>query len=414
MKNPSHIIFSILIFAVLTLPQYVGAESCTIESGPIPELAQYSRDVDTELTRLSRDGSQAWVCGISKSWASVWVERTLSVIDGASTRLSYFPNLLLDFRYNIQVAINGEAREPVMRDGILFSTIDARITRSLSTLASKCNLSDQIQSDYTRLLSDNQTLSNIFKQAALWVPVEPSGLSLANLTLARSINSTYIPTATAWCIPKNNQSIFDGIKTIIAVSLKKIETTGSKNDSVWTDWKKAIALFQWGNASMKSSEYTDIQRKLLQQELSRQWYSSRSAQAMLGNFDCFKTKTQWDATAEWASIAQQRCFSNPIVWLENILLPWKQLVASAKNTVDRSNYVNKLSKENTLKTSIISTYSKLEIYRTPAIDIKSALMSNLIDIHLGLISTSEQVEKRLPIMYINCMKAQPSISCPRP
>ncbi len=52
--------------------------------------------------------------------------------------------------------------------------------------------------------------------------------------------------------------------------------------------------------------------------------------------------------------------------------------------------------------------------KTPAIETKSALMSNLIDIHLGLLSTSEVVEKRVPIMYANCMKAQPGVSCPKP
>ncbi len=43
---------------------------------------------------------------------------------------------------------------------------------------------------------------------------------------------------------------------------------------------------------MTIAEYTDIQRKLLQAELSRQGYSSRMTAAMLGNFDCFKAKTQ--------------------------------------------------------------------------------------------------------------------------
>ena len=408
MKKFLYFISSVLIALSLSLIQWLAAESCTIESAPISEFVQYSRDVDTELARLSREGTREWACGISAGGASVWAERTASIIDGASTQLSYFPNLLLDFRYSIGLSTRGETRSPVMRDGILFSTIDARITRSLSSLASKCNLSDQIQSDYSRLLWDNQTLSNIFKQAALWVPVEPSGLSSNNIVLARAINTAYIPTATASCKDQNNT--WESVSKM----LQSLEKWWAKSESVWTDWKKAIALFQWGNASMKSSEYTAIQRKLLQQELSRQWYSSRTAQAMLGNFDCFKEKTKWDTSAESATLAQQRCFANPIVWLENILLPWKQLVASATNTVDRSRYVNSLSTESILKRSIISTYSKLEIYKTPAIDVKSALMSNLIDIHLELISTAEQVEKRLPIMYTNCMKAQPSIACPRP
>lgn len=43
---------------------------------------------------------------------------------------------------------------------------------------------------------------------------------------------------------------------------------------------------------MTIEEYTGIQRKLLQTELSRQGYSPRMSAAMLGNFGCFKAKTQ--------------------------------------------------------------------------------------------------------------------------
>jgi hypothetical protein len=75
--------------------------------------------------------------------------------------------------------------------------------------------------------------------------------------------------------------------------------------------------------------------------------------------------------------------------------------------------VGQLQKEDALKKSIVATANSLASYRTPAIDIKSSLMSNLIDIHLALLSTSEQVEQRNKIMYANCMKAQPDVPCPR-
>lgn len=38
-------------------------------------------------------------------------------------------------------------------------------------------------------------------------------------------------------------------------------------------------------------------------------------------------------------------------------------------------------------------YSNLEMMKTPAIDIKSELMSNLIDLHIALLFTSEAIEK---------------------
>jgi hypothetical protein len=58
-------------------------------------------------------------------------------------------------------------------------------------------------------------------------------------------------------------------------------------------------------------------------------------------------------------------------------------------------------------------YSNLEMMKTPAIDIKSELMSNLIDLHIALLFTSEAIEKRLPAIYQNCMKGQPDVACPK-
>lgn len=58
-------------------------------------------------------------------------------------------------------------------------------------------------------------------------------------------------------------------------------------------------------------------------------------------------------------------------------------------------------------------YSDIEIMKTPAIDLRSELMSNLIDLHMALLFTSEAIEKRLPAIYKDCMKGQPDVTCPR-
>jgi hypothetical protein len=317
--------------------------------------------------------------------------------------------MLLDFRYNIELAANWESRAPVIRDGQVFARLSERISSTITNIANRCALDGSIRSSLSSLLSENQTIENTYKQAVLWVPVVPTWLSVANTQLIAAINTSYIPTATASCKDNNN------IEKSIAKIMKSLETLGAKNQNVWADWQKAILLFQGWNGSAKSTaEYTATQRQLLQAEISRQGYSSRMAQTMLRNFDCFKSKTQWDLSAESSTLAQNRCFANPIAGVEDILLPWRKMVDTATTTTDRSIYINTLTREQKLKKSIIATYTTLETYRTPTIDIKSAIMSNLIDIHIWLISTSEQVEARLPKMYTNCMKAQPGIPCPRP
>ena len=401
---------SIILFtAVLSSAQTFADASCQIENAPIPELAEYTRTVDARITVLIADSRRLWSCGITQNWASVSAEKTIATIDRAFLEIPIFDNTFLDFLYNIQIATNGETRAPVLRDGTIFSTTEQRITRAIANVANTCTLDWAVRSGFQSLLQENQVLENIYKQTVLGTPVpEPTWLSPSNIIVANAITRWYIPTATESCKSQT------GIAELTAKLQKSLESIGAKSEWVLVDWKKWIALFQWGGGKMSTLEYTQIQRNLLQAEIARQGFSPRMAETILGNFDCFKWKTAWDDSAETAVLARTACLSNPILGLETILLPWRRRVDTARTTDSRVIRVNELSREQQIKAAIVRTYSNLETYRTPSIDIKSALMSNLIDIHLWLISTAEQVEKRLPTMYANCMKSQPGISCPKP
>ena len=362
------ILITSYIFALTyaSLDQAFVAWSCQIESAPLPQLVQYMKSVDTKLEALKKEWSSTSNCSVPSGGISASVDRTLSTVDRAFIELPIFDNTFLDFSYNMKLAINGETRAPVTRDGLLFN------------------------------------------QAALGTPASPTGLSEENVIIADAINTGYIPTATESCKDQN------GTQDPIAKIQASIEKIGTTNESWLTDWKKAIAMFQGWNTKQSVAEKSAEQRKLLQAELARQGFSPRMAQTILGNFDCVKSKTQWDDSVEAAVRAKAACLSNPIRGLENItLLPQRKAVDAAPTTTDRVFEVSKLSAKETMLKDIVSTYTKLEAMKWPQIDTKSALMSNLIDIHLSLLSTAEIVEKRVPIMYKNCMKAQPGTACPK-
>lgn len=404
------ILITSYIFALTyaSLNQAFVAWSCQIESAPLPQLVQYMKSVDTKLEALKKEWSSTSNCSVPSGGLSASVDRTLSTVDRAFIELPIFDNTFLDFSYNMKLAINGETRAPVTRDGLLFNQIEKKITGALATATTTCNLSDSIKSQFIVLLQENQALENIFKQAALGTPASPTGLSEENVIIADAINTGYIPTATESCKDQN------GTQDPIAKIQASIEKIGTTNESWLTDWKKAIAMFQGWSAKQSVAEKSAEQRKLLQAELARQGFSPRMAQTILGNFDCVKSKTQWDDSVEAAVRAKAACLSNPIRGLENItLLPQRKAVDAAPTTTDRVFEVSKLSAKETMLKDIVSTYTKLEAMKWPQIDTKSALMSNLIDIHLSLLSTAEIVEKRVPIMYKNCMKAQPGTACPK-
>ena len=147
--------------------------------------------------------------------------------------------MLLDFRYNIEVAANGETRAPVIRDGQIFTQVGDRISSTIATITNRCTLDGPIRSSLSVLLSENQTLENIYKQAVLGVPNSQfSGLSQSGVLIATAINTSYIPPATASCKDQNN------VSESVAKIMKSLENLGTKNQNVWADWQKAILLFQ--------------------------------------------------------------------------------------------------------------------------------------------------------------------------
>lgn len=105
-------------------------------------------------------------------------------------------NILLDFRYNVETAINGESRAAVLEQGRLFTMISDRISSTIATMSNRCVLDGSIRSSLSSLLSENQTLENIYKQAVLGMPVESTSLSSENAKLIQAINASYIPSAT--------------------------------------------------------------------------------------------------------------------------------------------------------------------------------------------------------------------------
>jgi hypothetical protein len=103
--------------------------------------------------------------------------------------------------------------------------------------------------------------------------------------------------------------------------------------------------------------------------------------------------------------SEQICLSNPILGLEKItLLPQRKAVQASKTTDDRSRQVDELVYQQAMINSIEMMHYKLQVQKNYSIDTKTALMSNLIDIHLGILSADADIRQRIPIMYKNCMK----------
>jgi hypothetical protein len=384
---------------------------CKIETSAIPELSQYIKSVDTRIGEIKKQNSTKNNCGITGAGPSANAEKTIETIDRASLEIPIFGNMFTDFLYNIRLAASWEKRLPVTRDGQIFDQIENKITSAIAQTANSCNLSDEAKSSFTDLLKENNKLENVFKETALGNPPEIRDLSSSGMIIAQAISLAYTPNATESCVDKSEKSV----DSIVNKFNQALEFGGKKNESGLKEWNKAIALFRWGGSKQSIEERSAIWRKLLQEELSRQWFSPRAAQAMLANYDCVKARAAWDTTV-WTMVqSQQLCLSNPILGLEKItLLPQRRAVQNALTTDDRAQRVNELINQEKVVKEIELMYSNLQVQKNYSIDTKTALMSNLIDIHLGILSTIEEINNRIKVMYKNCMKWNPDISCQKP
>ncbi len=189
---------SLILSLSLILSPSVWA-GCAIESGPVREIGAYSQAVDARIAELLKISRQA-TCGVSKTGASVSAERVGDAIDSAFSQVFSFDNTFLDFLYTIKLSVNGESRSPVTRDGLIWNRVEQRITGAMTTSANQCGLDGAVRTGFQSLLSENSTLENIYKQAALGtVSTEFSGLSASGVLVAQSINTNYNPGATSEC-----------------------------------------------------------------------------------------------------------------------------------------------------------------------------------------------------------------------
>lgn len=91
------------------------------------------------------------------------------------------------------------------------------------------------------------------------------------------------------------------------------------------------------------------------------------------------------------------------------MLPWRKKVEASRTLPERVQRVNTLTQEKDVKVSVESTYTTLMTQVTPQSDDNKAIITNLVDLHISLVATTDMVKKRLPIMQRNCMKARPDI-----
>jgi hypothetical protein len=380
--------------------------ACAIANGPTPLLTAYLKSVSEKV-----NGVKSAVSGTScgNAGAISDANRLIEVLDRIDAQNPVFPDIVSDFQYRIMLVVSWDARSPVMRMGQVIRNLEEQtILPAMKQLGSQCALDTSIdggtpESVLTDLLVKNKSLESFFRQVALGDPTDPGNTGLPK-DLLDEIAFNYSKDATISC---KGDSGLANLMEKGAELMKWITDFSGKTAKMNDDWKIALDLFR-GTAT----NYNDIQKKLLSEELSRQGMTKWAADSILTSLDCMQKKTeQWASPEDWGK-ARMECFGSLIVGGNAKVKEVFSLFGEPKTTDEYLKRRLDQSQSNVTASRDITSF-----YRTTreklAWDneerINEKMMTDLIEMHIKLRETSTLLEKRIPEMQTNCMKWQPDI-----
>jgi hypothetical protein len=395
MKIPHSPILCILL---VLLPLNVGFAECAIDGRLTTNLVAYDTKVTKELAKLTDWITNNCWGGVVKS-----ANKTVEIIDKALVQIPLHWDIITDFEYNITMALKWESRSAVQRNGQIFQKVHKKISKTIDSLSSTCNLTESKESELEGLIQTNYLLESVYKTVAVgWVAEWRDQLTKEYTQHAfDEIRDEYNPIATASC--KNEFDFEQKINNLMESFSKWTFWV----ENAYEDWYEAIALF---SGRSRNWLYKDVARKLLVKELNRQWLSKNNQSIIVSNFDCAKAREGWDGTLEDKAKAIAECREIQVTWLSEIA---KELMDDPLKTSKNTEiYITQISRNRDLlsnMTAVADIYAKYSSQSSTQTPVNESMLSSLVELHIGLLSINKILEVRIPVMQKNCMKAIPEI-----
>ncbi len=393
------ILFFILIPIILLFPLAEGQALCSIDGKLSPKLAKYESDMRTLMSKLKENTQNR--CGPTTGGSVATLNRTAELFDRAMLQVPVYGDILIDFQYNTVMALRGESRSAVQKNGEIFQKILTRVINpTIDTLASTCNLTDEKGSTLINAIKLNYLLESTYKSVAVWTPRSDEGIPDAYKEVYTEIINTYNPKATESC--KNEFNYEEDISKAIETFSKG--TFGIEN--AYDDWHEAIALFSGKSTRWK---YEDIARRLLKKELARQGMSKAASDIIVSNFDCVRARENEGSSLEDEAKAIAECKKMPIIGLDKLKSEFDKATKESPNT---EVYVTRLLKSQELLSDAVDVnalHSRFIWEASNQIKINEKITADLVNLHIDLLSVNKLLEKRIPVMQKNCMKSNPDI-----
>jgi hypothetical protein len=392
----------------------MGAWSCSIEAGPPPELTAYLQSIDIAVSKVSSlTDNCSGDFDREKTSASKIEQNLISFYDEASLEMKLSDSIVLDFEYNLGTAFDGNSRAPVIAQGIILRNSEKKLESAFKKAWSTCNL-DTVKEDFGNksareylksLLVYNRNVEYYYKSVVTGDTVPP--VEYTNNLLFISIARNYSPEATSGC---QNEYSFEKMAD---EGMKAVEDIWNNIKNSSQEWENEIKLFQ-GSDTDKNT-YRDIQKKVLQKELVRQWLSQSQITLMLGNLTCIQNAPADATQTEKWKIASD-CWK-PIIWpgarqLENQIS--KLFTLNPPKTTDE--HLRRTIAASTNKyiaiQQIADVWKEVETttLNTAEVETNNQMLSDLVSIHMRLVNLNKLLKKETPAMQNTCDIANKDIT----
>ena len=402
---------SLLISLTIFFPLIGDAASCSIENGPPKELSEYMKSFD-ELTRE--------IAGLKNNCQPPFKSETeqlskikknlIEFYDEAEIQSDLSSAFTTDFQYTIGVAFEGNTRMTVVNQWNTLMSLEKKIDAALASLSRSCNLDAPLPSVGNRSarlvlrerLIYHRNVVAYYKSVVTGNITLPKWISETD-TLFQSIAGNYNPTATESCT--NEYKWADIIKKL----QESVSSIGKNTGNALEWWKDAIAIFR-GQGSVQ--KYQELQKKLLTRELARQWLSTTAQSIMVKNLECFQKATNTESSVEDIAKAKMKCSGFEIQGAENFLKGINKDYAKAKTTDQYLKWV--LTADREKSTNVDNVYGiwntiNLNLLTVDETALNEQMLSDLVSIHVQLVTLNKFLKQKIPEMQKNCMKQNPGI-----
>jgi len=407
----------ITFFVIIISISNTYASSCAIKDKPINALYEYIENNKIIINNISKElienqknkekslkqETSDEYNKVKTSWLKIYNE-----IFNFDSYYSYF-------KYYASFPISNEIPYQVKRDYRLLenewkwikSYLDSVIKNWQSDIIIKnvcswvkwnCSFEKEIKAWELiwKLTANNEAIMDLFRNSVIWEMYKnPTQITLVNNNFKEDIQTYYSIQYYSEC-SKEKWWFFDTIMT----SIKEIWTLNKQAKDWIQKWNDAVDLMLWNDTT--NEKYAEAEKRLLKEELSKQWISWDNQSNMMDSLDKYNS--------EWLSKNNnfiRNTFNSTRLKLENKLKEFKDEVIwdffkNKQNEIVDINSVIKAQENSTntneIKENIDKMFLELSAFSSVSENNTSNVRSKLIEMHVD-------ISNSINILEISCKKA---------